>query len=85
MINALVQEGCHHFLLVYFHLECQAKAQGYLYLKFSLFKKMIAGSSSNYDEDCSNNQERDTAIALVSDTSGIRKNVALISDHMVKQ
>lgn len=28
MINALVEEECHHFLLVYFHLECQAKAQG---------------------------------------------------------
>ena len=46
---------------------------------------MITGSSSNYDEDCSNNQERDTAIALISDSLGIRKNVALISDHMVKQ
>ena len=75
MINALVQEECHHFLLVYFHLECQAKAQGYLYLKFSLFKKklMITGSSSNYDEDCNNNQEKNTAEALVSNRGNLKK------------
>ena len=38
-----------------------------------IFKKMITGSSSNYDEDCNDNQEKNTAEALVSSRGNLKK------------
>lgn len=52
-------------------------SQGPRVLVLTLFvilkKLMITGSSGNYDDDCNNKQEKNTAKALVSNRRNLKK------------